>query len=115
MGVVVEDALIVVTSVRSTGSEEGGRRACLGVLIPLFATNNVAQLCLERRDDARDHNDRLVIRSLLLQGSTTLLYEHRSAPEERLLWIPDILAWAATNPAARHRLGPGVEVTRIRS
>lgn len=115
MGVIVENALIVIASVRSAGSEEGARRACLGVLVPLLATKDVAQLCLERRDDARDRNDRLVIRSLLQQGSTILVYEHRSATEERLLWIPDILAWAATNPAARHRLGPGVEVTRIRS
>jgi hypothetical protein len=111
----VDEALVVITSIRGAGSEEGARRACLKDLVLRLTARRVERLFIESRDVVRDGGDRRVIRSVIEHSGASLAYEHRRAAEEPLLWVADILAWTAGNGAEQWRLGPDVEVKKLRS
>lgn len=111
----VERGEVVITSVRAAGSEEEARRVCLEALVLRLERKGADRLCIERRDETRDRQDRRIIRSMVERRLTSQSYEHRSPTEERLLWFADILAWAATSPTAKKGLGSSFTITRVRS
>lgn len=103
---------VVTTSVRKDGTEQGARRSCLHGLVRIALEGELGpQLILESRDDARDAWDRRQLRELLGR-SAVVRYEHQSARAEPLLWLPDILAWAAGHQPSKHLL-EGLSVRQL--
>jgi hypothetical protein len=81
----------VYTSPRSV---RRSREACLDALIADILPAGAERLVIESRR-TMDHLDDLVIKAALRQSGTgRLTYQHATAHEEPLLWLPDAIAWA---------------------
>jgi hypothetical protein len=66
-------------------------------------SRGVAKLVLESRQDDRD-DERVIMRTR--QREPSLVFEHRIARHERLLWIADAVTWAVgSGPQWSDRLG----------
>jgi hypothetical protein len=88
----------VVVCQRGHGiTEFKARDRCLTAIIERIQTDAVSRLVIEsRRDDRDDHRTIHRARAVL----PSLVFEHRSARDEPLLWIADGVTWAAGAGAA---------------
>jgi hypothetical protein len=72
-------------------TEFAARRACLTAVVDHLQERRVLRLVIESRDDDRDD-----VRHLLhvRRPEPRLVFEHRSARAEPMLWVADAVAWA---------------------
>jgi len=75
-------------------SQRAARDDCLRHLVADLVSLNVGHAVLESCD--QDHQDLKVISQTLwpLGATKQLQYGHHGPTEEKLLWLPDIIAWA---------------------
>lgn len=84
-------AFVVVCHRRHGVRESAARTLCVGEVVRQLQTAGVSRLVLESR-----HDDRADQRTIgqVRTAQPPLVYEHRVASDEPLLWIADGLAWA---------------------
>jgi hypothetical protein len=67
------------------------RAACVSEIVRQLQTRQVGRLVLESRQD--DADDRRVITRTRAR-TPALIFDHRNARSERMLWVADAAAWA---------------------
>lgn len=72
-------------------NEFQARAACVGEIVRQVQRRGVAKLVLESRQDDRD-DERVIMRAR--ERQPPLIFEHRIARHERMLWIADAVTWA---------------------
>jgi hypothetical protein len=72
-------------------NEFQARAACLAEIVRRLQRREVAKLVIESRQDDRD-DERVITRARTREPS--LVFEHRVARQERMLWIADAVTWA---------------------
>lgn len=80
----------VCTKDHST-NEFQARGACVAEIVRQVQGRGVAKLVLESRQDDRD-DERVIMRTR--EREPSLVFEHRIARHERMLWIADAVTWA---------------------
>lgn len=81
-------------------SEFVARNMCLSAVVVAVQRREVQRLIIESRDDDRE-DERHLIR--VRQPAPQLIFEHRRANTEPMLWVADALAWACGAGAAWRR------------
>jgi hypothetical protein len=72
-------------------SEFRARNACLAAVVEHVQQRDVPRLVIESRDDDREDERHLV---RIRQPEPWLVFEHRRASAEPMLWVADAIAWA---------------------
>jgi hypothetical protein len=72
-------------------SEFAARNACLTAVVESVQRRDVPRLVIESRDDDREDERHLV---RVRQSEPWLVFEHRRASAEPMLWVADAIAWA---------------------
>jgi hypothetical protein len=72
-------------------NEFQARAACVAEIVRQVQGRGVAKLVLESRQDDRD-DERVIMRTR--ERQPPLVFEHRIARHERMLWIADAVTWA---------------------
>ena len=72
-------------------SEFAARNACISVVVDQVQRRDIPRLVLESRDDDREDERHLV---RVRQPEPSLVFEHRRASAEPMLWVADAIAWA---------------------
>lgn len=84
-------------------NEFQARAACVAEIVRQVQGRRVAKLVLESRQDDRD-DERVIMRTR--EREPSLVFEHRIARHERMLWIADAVSWAVgSGPRWSDRLG----------
>lgn len=89
--------VIVTTTVESRRREEAARRRCLDRLLIVLCNQKVDTVLLERRDEARDRDERRFLSRVL---PAEVSFRHTGSTEEPILWWADVAAW--WGPAGCH-------------
>ena len=84
-------AIAVVCDKRHGKNEFYARAACVGEIVRQLQQRAVGRLVLESRQDDRD-DVRTITRTRAPEPS--LVFEHRTARHERVLWLADAVSWA---------------------
>jgi hypothetical protein len=84
-------ALVVICQRTHGVSEHIARDACLSRIVTELQDLRVSRLVIESRQVDRD-DERTIVRTR--RPAPTLIFEHRSGPDEPLLWIADGITWA---------------------
>jgi hypothetical protein len=101
-GMPIEVFATLCTKGHST-NEFQARASCVGEIVRQVQSRGVAKLVLESRQDDRD-DERVIMRTR--QREPSLVFEHRIARHERMLWIADAVTWAVgSGPQWSDRLG----------
>lgn len=106
--------VLVVVAHRGHGvSEFSARNACLSSVVEQLQLRGVTRLTIESRDDDREDQRHLL---RVRRREQPLVFEHRAADSEPLLWVADAIAWAHGAGAGwRQLIEPIVEgVTELR-
>jgi hypothetical protein len=78
----------------SPSSVKESREMCLSALIADIAPGGAERLVIESRR-TMDHLDDAVIKAALRRSGTgRLTFQHATAHQEPLLWLPDAIGWA---------------------
>jgi hypothetical protein len=95
-------------------NEFQARAACLAEIVRRLQRREVAKLVIESRQDDRD-DERVITRTRAREPS--LVFEHRVARQERMLWIAEAVTWAVgSGPDWSERLdGVLSDVVEIRA
>lgn len=84
--------LIATVCVKAYRTNEfKAREACVAEIVRQLQRRGVAELIIESRQDDRD-DVRVITQTRQRQPS--LVFEHRIARDERMLWIADAVSWA---------------------
>lgn len=84
--------VFIVVAQRGHGATEfAARNACLTVVVERVQRHDVPRLVIESRDDDREDERHLV---RVRQPEPWLVFEHRRASAEPMLWVADAIAWA---------------------
>lgn len=84
-------AFAVVCDKRHGANEFQARAACVAEIVRQLQRRAVGRLVLESRQDDRD-DVRTITRTRAHEPS--LLFEHRTGRDERVLWLADAVSWA---------------------
>jgi hypothetical protein len=113
---------ISVSGIRATiydagcryGTEWDRRSACLRALVADAAERGDAMLVLEQDDTLIAADRKLLYRAAWDENCPDLRYEHRRAPAEQLLALPDAIAWCwAKGGDWRRRIATSVMVEQL--
>jgi hypothetical protein len=85
------EAFIAVAQRRHGVTEFTARNACLTAVVEQVQRRDVLRLVIESRDDDREDERHLV---RVRRPEPSLVFEHRRASVEPMLWIADAIAWA---------------------
>ncbi len=84
--------VFIAVAQRGHGATEfAARNACLTAVVERVQRSDVPRLVIESRDDDRE-DERHVVR--VRQPEPWLVFEHRRANAEPMLWVADAIAWA---------------------
>jgi hypothetical protein len=98
----IEAFAVMCTKSHST-NEFQARAACVAEIVRQVQRREVANLVLESRQDDRD-DERVISRTRTREPM--LVFEHRTARHECMLWIADAVTWAVgAGSPWRDRLG----------
>ena len=92
---------IAVAQLGHGATEFAARNACLTTVVERVQRHDVPRLVIESRDDDRE-DERHLIR--VRQPEPWLVFEHRPANAEPILWVADAIAWAHGAGASWRRL-----------
>ena len=82
---------IAVAQLGHGATEFAARNACLTTVVERVQRRDVPRLVIESRDDDREDERHLV---RVRQPEPWLVFEHRRASAEPMLWVADAIAWA---------------------
>jgi hypothetical protein len=82
---------VAITQRGHGATEFAARNACLTVVVERVQRHDVPRLVIESRDDDREDERHLV---RVRQPEPWLVFEHRRASAEPMLWVADAIAWA---------------------
>jgi hypothetical protein len=84
--------VFIAVAQRGHGATEfTARNACLTAVVERVQRHDVPRLVIESRDDDREDERHLV---RVRQPEPWLVFEHRRASAEPMLWVADAIAWA---------------------
>lgn len=84
--------VFIAVAQRGHGATEfAARNACLTAVVERVQRRDVPRLVIESRDDDREDERHLV---RVRQPEPWLVFEHRRASAEPMLWVADAIAWA---------------------
>lgn len=84
--------VFIAVAQRGHGATEfAARNACLTAVVERVQQSDVPRLVIESRDDDREDERHLV---RVRQPEPWLVFEHRRATAEPMLWVADAIAWA---------------------
>ena len=84
--------VFIAVAQRGHGATEfAARNACLTAVVERVQRHDVPRLVIESRDDDREDERHLV---RVRQPEPWLVFEHRRASAEPMLWVADAIAWA---------------------
>ena len=94
LSVIAEMPIGVFVAIPQRGhgaTEFAARNACLTAVVERVQRHDVPRLVIESRDDDREDERHLV---RVRQPEPWLVFEHRRATAEPMLWVADAIAWA---------------------